>query len=88
MVAASLLSILLALAVAAKPVERDASPSLVKLPFAKRVSTGTTNIVSQDVLRLKNIKGGKNQGLSAPAENKAIEYVASVGVGNPPTYCK
>ena len=92
MVAASLLStLLLALAIAAKPVEQNAS--LVKLAFVKRVSTGTTILVKQDRLRVNNIKAGKVQGLenradSAPAENRAISYVASIGVGNPPTDCK
>ena len=91
MVAASLLSTLLALAIAAKPVKQNSS--LVKLAFVKRVSTGTTILVKQDRLRVNNIKAGKVQGLenhadSAPAENRAISYVASIGVGYPPTDCK
>jgi cathepsin E len=95
MVAASFLStLLLALAVTGQPVKQE--ESLVKLPFAKVVSTGLNNIVKQDRLRLSNIraKAGNVQGLenreviSSPAENIAVLYIASVGVGNPATYCK
>ena len=87
MLAAFLLSTLL-LAVAAQPV----SPSLVKLPFAKRISTGT-NLVKRDQLRVKTLEA-KAQGLedpaliSSPATNRVVFYIASVGVGNPATYCK
>jgi cathepsin E len=97
MVAASFVStLLLALAVTGHPVEREAS--LVKLPFAKVVSTGlkNINIVKQDRLRLSNIraKAGNFRGLknreviSSSAENGAVFYIASVGVGSPATYCK
>ena len=92
MVAVSFLSTLLALAVAAHPVEQKAS--LVQLRFAKRVRTGPNNIVKQDRLRVNNIKAGKAQGLenraaiSSPADNQIVSYVASVGVGSPPTKCK
>ena len=88
MLAAFLLSTLL-LAVAAQPV----SPSLVKLPFAKRVGTGTTNLVKRDQLRIKTLEA-KAQGLedpaliSSPATNRLVFYIASVGVGSPATYCK
>ena len=92
MVAASLLStLLLALAVAAQPFERQ--PSLVKTKFFKQVSQGA-NVVKQDQLRVNNIKGGKTQGLknreviNSPGENRAVTYVASVGVGSPATICK
>jgi cathepsin E len=95
MVAASFVStLLLALVVTAYSVKQEAS--LVKLPFAKVVSTGLNNIVKQDRLRLSNIqaKAGNVQGLenreviSSPAENRAVSYIASVGVGSPATYCK
>jgi cathepsin E len=96
MVAASfLITLLLALAVTGQPVKQE--ESLVKLPFAKVVSTtGLNNIVKQDRLRLSNIraKAGNVQGLvnrgviSSPADNRAVSYIASVGVGSPATYCK
>ena len=93
MVAASFLStLLLALAVAAQPVEHKAL--LAKLPFTRRVSTGLNNIVKQDRLRVNNFKAGKVQGLenraavSSPADNHIVSYIASVGVGSPPTKCK
>jgi len=93
MVAASFLSTLfLALAVAANPIEKKAS--LAKLRFTKRVSTSPSNIVNLDQLRLNNIKGGKVQSVeiravvNSPAENRAVTYVASIGIGSPATYCK
>lgn len=95
MIAASLLStLLLAMAVAAQPVEQRAShPSLVKLAFTKRV-TNSGNLVRQDQLRANIIKGGKAQDLknrgviNSVADNRAITYVASVGVGSPATNCE
>ena len=58
MVAASFLStLLLALAVAAHPVEQKAS--LVQLRFAKRVSTGLNNIVIRDRLQYEGWQGSK-----------------------------
>lgn len=90
MVAASLLStILLALAVAAQPLEQRAT--VVKTPFNKRVSKGS-NLVKQDQLRASNIKGTnslKNRDvINSPAENRAVSYIASIGVGSPNTNCK
>lgn len=95
MVAAFLLpTLLLALAVAAQPVEQTApETSLVKLAFKKQVGNGS-NIFKLDRLRTNSMKAGKAQalenraGISSPAENRAVAYVASVGVGDPPTYCK
>ena len=93
MVAAFFLStLLLALAVAAQLVERKAS--LAKLPFTRHVSTGLNNIVKQDRLRVNYIKAGKvrclenRAAISSPAVNHVVSYVASVGVGSPPTKCK
>jgi hypothetical protein len=85
MVAASFLStlLLLALAVAAKPVEKRTS--LPSLSFVKRLGTGLKNIIKLDQLRLFNLLGFE---VVAPADNRAVSYVASVGVGFPPTFCK
>jgi cathepsin E len=92
MVAASFLSTLfLALAVAAGPVEKKASESCAQLRFTKHFKAGSGNIAKQDRLRLKNFKdqGLKNRAVvSSEAENRAITYVASVGVGSPATNCK
>lgn len=89
MVAASLLSTLL-FAVATQSV----SPN-VKLSFTKRFSTGNTNLVEHDQLRVKTLEAtGKAQGLedlvviSSPATNRALFYIASVGVGSLANYCK
>ena len=88
MVAASFLSTLFfALAVAAHPVEQKAS--LARLPFVKLVSG---NPVKQDHLRVNSIKGlsalSNRAVVSSEAENRAVTYVASVGVGSPATNCK
>jgi cathepsin E len=95
MIAASLLStLLLAMAVAAQPVEQRAShPSLVKLAFTKHIIHGG-NLVRQDQLRANIIKGDKAQDLknrdvvNSQAQNIAVTYVASVGVGSPATNCE
>ena len=93
MVAASFLStFFLALAVAANPVERKTS--LAQLRFARRVSANSNNFFRQDQLRAKFLKGGKSQGVenravvNSQADNRAVTYIASVGVGSPPTNCK
>ena len=96
MVAASLLStFFFALAAVAQPVEQPTSQ--VKLAFSKRIdtSTGPVNLVEQDRLRVNHLKAGKDQGLvgrsavlSSPADNRAVSYIATVGVGSPPTNCK
>jgi cathepsin E len=92
MVAAFLLTALFLAVAAQPPVSRNLSP--VKLPFAKRASsTGTTNLVKHDQLRVKTLEA-KAQGLedlaiiSSPATNRIIFYIASVGIGSPATYCK
>lgn len=90
MVAGFLLSTLF-LAVAAQPIWPGLS--FAKLPFAKCFSTGTTNLVKHDQLRVKTLVA-KAQGLEDPgvinsqATNRAVFYLASVGVGSPATYCK
>ena len=93
MVAASFLSTLFfALAVAASPLEKKAS--LPKLRLTKRVSTNPGNLVKLDRLRANNIKAAKvpsvenRDVINSPAENRAVIYVASIGVGSPPTNCE
>ena len=92
MVAASVLStLLLTLAVTAHPAEQ--AGSLARLSFTKRIIDEVFNIVEHDLRWVKFIKGVDTSnsdifGHSSPAVNKAVSYVASVGVGSPPTNCK
>lgn len=93
MVAVSFLSTLfLALAVTANPIQKRAS--LIKLRFARRVSTDSSNLVKLDRLRVNIIKAAnvasvKNRDvINSAADNRAVTYVASVGVGSPATNCK
>ena len=91
MVVTSFLSTLffaLLLSVVAHPVERKVS--LARLPFVRRVSH---NPVKQDQLRVNGIfkapKGLSNRdAINSPAENRAVSYIATVGVGSPATNCK
>ncbi|KAH7886050.1 aspartic peptidase domain-containing protein [Phlebopus sp. FC_14] len=94
--AASLLTaLLLALSIAATPVEVRDSP--VTLPFAKRISDtgGPINLVQHDQARASALRehadaisSGKlnRRTASIPVTNEAVSYIASVGVGSPATY--
>ncbi|KAI0649649.1 acid protease [Trametes meyenii] len=71
-------------------VVRDASR--VTLPIARRLNvTGSANLVQLDQARAKNLKARPkanpgNPTIFDPAiTNKVVDYVATVGVGNPPT---
>ena len=90
MVAAAILStLLLFLAASAKPVEQRDTSLAAQLAFVKLVTVG--NLVSQAQLRLDKIKGinnGPAKGINSPADNRAVSYIATVGVGSPPTNCK
>ena len=88
MITPSFLSTLFfALAVAAQTVEQKAPFS--QLRFSKRVSSSLYNIANLDRLRVNAIKGFKDfEVINSPAENVGIAYIASVGVGLPPTTCK
>ena len=76
MVAAAIVSTLLlflAASATGKPVEqRDTVASLVQLPFVKRVT----------------VRQAQAEGINTPADNIAVSYIATVGVGSPPTNCK
>jgi cathepsin E len=101
MVFASLLTtVLLALAVAADPI--PVKKSLVTLPISRRINMmNGVRILEHDQLRAKALMD-KGQGearavaagaplskhVSSQAENQAISYVASIGVGSPATQCK
>ena len=90
MVVASFVSALFfALAVVAHPVERTA---LAKLSFTVRIGDGVFNLVELDLLRLGSIIKGIESDVfkifNTQTDNRATTYVASVGVGSPPTNCK
>ena len=97
MVFATLLTtIFLTLAVAAEPI--PVKRSLVTLPISRRINLNGINILEHDQLRAKALKAtgeARAAGLSdrasvinSQAENQAVSYVASIGVGSPPTQCK
>lgn len=98
MVTASFLSTLFlasAVQVAAQPVDGKAccdceTSSLAQLSFAKRVIASPYSILNLDRLRVNVIKGlNIFEVISSPAENDvSTMYIASVGVGSPPTSCK
>ena len=76
-----------------------ANRSPITFPVARRVNlTNIRNLVKHDQSRAKLLKAhgaAKASGLivrsgviSSPAENQAVSYVASVGIGIPATDCK
>jgi len=98
---ATLLTILLlAFSVAANPVVINRSP--VTLPISRRVNfTSIHNLVRHDQARAKALKAkgaAKAAGVflnfhsdavnSSPADNQAVTYTATVGIGIRPTNCK
>jgi cathepsin E len=94
MVFATLLTtVLLALSVAANPVIVERS--LVKLPLSRHINVTTSiqNILQHDQLRAKNLRakgearaaGVERAVISSQADNQAVSYIASIGVGSPAT---
>ena len=97
-----LTTLLLAFAVAAKPIIR--AESFVKLPVTRRVNSATGNIVRHDQQRAETLKAkgdaitkgdidalqslAVSSAISSPVENQVVSYVATVGVGSPATDCK
>ncbi|KAG0707572.1 aspartic peptidase domain-containing protein [Suillus ampliporus] len=89
--AASLLTtLLLALSIAASPVEVRDSP--ITLPVARRLNTsgGTINLLQHDQSRAAALKsvGTSSVGrraASIPVTNEAVSYIAEVGIGSPAT---
>jgi cathepsin E len=96
-------TLLLAFAVAAKPISR--AESFVKLPVTRRVNPANgNNIVRHDQQRAETLKAKGNaittgnikalqslavsNAINSPVENQLVSYVATVGVGSPPTDCK
>jgi len=99
MFAPSLLStLLLALAVAATPIRpvvtvRDGT---VSFPISRRLNgTSVRNLYQNDLRRANALIGRISDQAnvlaelaSTPADNQDVSYIASVGVGSPPTQCK
>ena len=81
---ALLTTLLFALSIAANPVLVNRSP--VTLPISRQVNlTSVLNLLLHDQVRAKALKGHI---VNEPIQNQAVSYVASVGVGSPPTTCK
>ena len=97
MVFATLLTtVLLALAVAADPI--FVKRSLVTLPISRRINVTNLSVLEHDQLRAKALRAtgearaagtlSNRAVISSQAENQAVSYVASIGVGSPATQCK
>ncbi|KAJ3477060.1 hypothetical protein NLI96_g10724 [Meripilus lineatus] len=91
---ALLLTLAFTLAVSANPVVIRDSP--ITLPITKRLNAnGTFNLLERDQARVKGLKQFARQKISGtlvdavvasvPVTNQAVDYVANVGVGTPPT---
>lgn len=91
-----LATLLLALSVTATPVLVHNSP--VTLPISRRFNfTGSRTILDRDQARAASLRAkaeafgpdhqGKRAVINSPAENVAVVYQASVGIGSPATQC-
>lgn len=65
----------------------------IKLPLSRHVNTTSLrNIVELDRARthmlLGSASGNPVKEFNAPLANVVSQYIASIGVGSPPTYCK
>ncbi|OJA12219.1 hypothetical protein AZE42_12161, partial [Rhizopogon vesiculosus] len=89
--ASLLTTLLLAMSIAASPVEVRDSP--VTLPMARKLNlsqSGTVNLLQHDQARATALKDRAASGLdrratSIAVTNEAVSYIAEVGVGSPPT---
>ena len=82
----------------ARAVKRSSPP--ITLPFVRRMNTtGIKNLLHVDQERVKALKArAKHNTTSAPflmsrsddlpATDEVVDYVASIGIGNPPTNCE
>jgi len=93
MLSASLLTLILALSIAASPVE--VRNSLITLPIARWLNTanGTINISQHDQARVDALKGRfasplDHRDLVQPIINEGILYSVTVGVGRLANNCK
>jgi cathepsin E len=94
MIRATLLAtVFLALTVAANPIV--VKRSLVTLPVSRRIHLNGKSILEHDQLRAQGLKAkgeasaagisSRRSVISSQATNGAVDYVASIGVGSPPT---
>lgn len=96
---ALLTTLLLALSVAANPIHQIRD-SRITLPLSRRVNaTSVHNLLRHDVQRVKAMKARAKAALGGQltfheeaivnqqVDNQAVTYIASVGVGTPPTSC-
>ncbi|KAJ7593274.1 aspartic peptidase A1 [Mycena floridula] len=83
---------ILALAVVAhgNPVVRNRSP--ITLPISRRFNfTGSSTILQRDQARAASLRAragsasNKRAVISSPADNQAVTYISSIGIGNPAT---
>lgn len=82
-------TLLLALSIVASSVE--VRNSLVTLPIARMLNLqgGTINLLQHDQARAAALKGNiDSKSSSTSVTNKAMIYIAKVGVGSPATTCK
>ncbi|KAG2123653.1 aspartic peptidase domain-containing protein [Suillus cothurnatus] len=83
-------TLLLALSIAASPVEIRNSPITVSIARRLNTSGGTINLLQHDQSRAAALKAvgkdtlGRRTG-SIPVTNDAVDYIASIGIGNPAT---
>ncbi|KAG2364308.1 aspartic peptidase domain-containing protein [Suillus spraguei] len=87
--AASLLTISLALSITGSPVEVRNSPITLRVPLTRRLnfSNGTVNFLQRDKARVAAFRGydthGRHAG-SIPVTTSYLDYTVAVGIGNPP----
>lgn len=93
-------TLLLALSVAATPLVQVRN-SHITLPLSRRVNTTSIhNLLAHDIRRVQAMKARAKAALGGeltfeeaaivnePLDNQAVTYIASVGVGSPPTTCE
>ena len=84
--------LLLVVSIAADPIVVRKAP--VSLPFARRLNiTGTHDLIRKDQARARNMfAASKAKRSGSPVNvgiiNVGVVYVASVGIGSPPTFCE
>jgi hypothetical protein len=69
--------------------------SLISVPITKNIyrnDNGTVDIVQADQARLMNFASSQSTldatpDLNLPLSNTNFVYIASIGIGTPPTYC-
>src|SRR6267154_1169030 len=90
MSSASLLTtLLLALSIAASPVEVRNSPITLRIARRLNTSNGTMNILQNDQARVAALKDrSASPGVGTYILNAGYNYVAVIGFGEPPNYCK